>query len=145
VTNEDDAPATADDPRNYDFAEADVQMSSPESTIAADARNYDLELEPAPPVVPPEQQASSSRTTLDDPPPAAARFLGFRFRPIEEVTPDSRHSFVEEIVQQAVEAEGDVEQVENALRFMSEVFDDAGRLLSKQRRGGKGKGKERAQ
>jgi hypothetical protein len=54
VTDEDDAPATADDPWNYDFAEADVQMSFPESTIAADARNYDPELEPAPPVVPPE-------------------------------------------------------------------------------------------
>jgi hypothetical protein len=72
LTDEDDTPATADDPRNYDFAEADVQMSSPESTIAADARNYDPELEPTPPIVPPEQQASSSRATLDDLLPAAA-------------------------------------------------------------------------
>jgi hypothetical protein len=42
-------------------------------------------------------------------------------------------------VQHAAEAEGDVEQVENALRFMSEVFDEAGRLLNMKRRRGKGK------
>jgi hypothetical protein len=103
VTDEDDAFATADD-----------------------LRNYDPGLEPAPAAVPPEQQVLSSRMTLDNPPPAAARFLGFRFRPIEEVTLDSRPTFVEEIVQHAVESEGDIERVENALRFMSEVFDEAG-------------------
>lgn len=145
MTDKDNAPVTADDPRNYNFDDKDVRVSSPEPSIAADPRNYDPELEPAPDAVPLEQQASSSRMTLEDPPPQGVRFIGFRFCPIEEVTTDSRPTFVEEIVQHAVESEDDIEQVENALRFMSEVFNKAGRLLSKQRRGGKGKGKERAQ
>jgi hypothetical protein len=54
VTDEDDAPTLADDPRNYNLEEEDVQMSSPESSIAADEHNYDSGLEPAPAVVPPE-------------------------------------------------------------------------------------------
>ncbi|KAJ7825740.1 hypothetical protein B0H14DRAFT_3468244 [Mycena olivaceomarginata] len=46
VTNEDDTPATANDPRNYDFDEEDVQMSSPEPPIVADVRNYNPRLAP---------------------------------------------------------------------------------------------------
>jgi hypothetical protein len=55
VTDEDDAPAIADDPRNYDLNNEDVQMSSPELSITANNCNYDSELEPVPVVVPPEQ------------------------------------------------------------------------------------------
>jgi hypothetical protein len=120
-------------------------MLSPELPIVADARNYNPELEPTLSAVPPEQQVSSSRATLDNLPPAAALFLRFRLRSIEEITPASCSSFVEEIVQHVMEAEGRVEWVETALQFMSEIFDKAGRLLSRQRRGDKGKGKEHAQ
>jgi hypothetical protein len=41
VTDEDDAPAAVDDPRNYDLEDEDGQMSSPEPSIVADPRNYD--------------------------------------------------------------------------------------------------------
>ncbi|KAJ7309212.1 hypothetical protein DFH08DRAFT_823632 [Mycena albidolilacea] len=118
VTNEDDAPATADDPWNYDF-----------------------ELEPAPDTVPMEQQASSSCMTLDDPPPRDAHFLGFRPRPAAEIASASCASLVEEILQQSAEDVEGEEQLESALLAMSEVFEQAGRLL---RRGDKGKGKGRA-
>jgi hypothetical protein len=121
VTDKDDAPAAADDPRNYDF-----------------------ELEPAPDVVPVEQQELSSRMTLDDPPPRDARFLGFRPRPAAEITSASRASLVEEILQQSAEDIEGEEQLESALLAMSEVFEQAGRLLGKRRRGDKGKGKGRA-
>jgi hypothetical protein len=121
VTDEDDAPATSDDPRNYD-----------------------CELEPVPDAVPVEQQASSSRTTLDDPPPWDARFLGFHPRSAAEIASASRASLVEEILQQATEDVEGEEQLESALLAMSEVFEQAGRLLGKRRRGDKGKGKGRA-
>jgi hypothetical protein len=141
VTDEDEAPAAADDPRNDDYEDEDAPMSSPEPPIAADPRNYDPELEPAPDAVPVEQQASSSRMTLDDPTPRDARFLRFRPRPAAEITSASRASLVEEILQQSAEdAEGE-EQLESALLTMSEVFGQAGRLLGKRRRGGKGKGR----
>jgi hypothetical protein len=144
VTDEDDAPEAADDPRNYDFDDEDVRTSSPEPSIAADPRNYDPELEPAPAVVPVEQQASSSRMTLDDPPLRDARFLGFRPRSAAEISSASRASLVEEILQQATEDVEGEEQLESALLAMSEVFEQAGRLLGKRRRGDKGKGKGRA-
>jgi hypothetical protein len=143
VTDEDDAPATADDPQNYDFEDEDVQMSSPEPLVVADARNYDPELEPAPPAVPPEQQASSCRT-LDDPPPLNARFLGFCLRPVTELATASRSSLVEEIMQQTAEDAGDEGQLESMLLLMSEVFGQAGRHLGRKHCSNKGKGKERA-
>jgi hypothetical protein len=144
VTDEDNAPTLADDPRNYDLEEEDVQMSSPEPSIAADARNYDSGLEPAPAVVPPEQQASSSRMTLDDPPPFGAHFLGFRPHPPAEIASASCASLVEEIMQQPIVDAEDEEQLENVLLMMSEVFGQAGRLLGKRRCGDKRKGKGRA-
>jgi hypothetical protein len=143
VTDEGDAPATANDPRNYDFEDEDVRTSSPEPPIAADPRNYDPELEPVPDAVPVEQQASSSRMTLDDPPLRDAHFLGFRPRPAAEIASTSRASLVEEILQQSAEDIEGEEQLESALLAMSEVFGQAGRLLGKRRRGGKGKGKDR--
>ncbi|KAJ7796529.1 hypothetical protein B0H14DRAFT_3494712 [Mycena olivaceomarginata] len=144
-SSEDETPAykKPDDPRNYDLEEEDVQMSSPESSIAADECNYDSGLEPAPAVVPPEQQVSSSRVTLDDPPPFDARFLGFRPRSATEITSASRASLVE-IVQQSAANTKNEEQLENALLTMSEVFGQAGKLLGRRRRGDKGKGKGRA-
>ncbi|KAJ7334220.1 hypothetical protein DFH08DRAFT_814246 [Mycena albidolilacea] len=144
VTDEDDAPALADDPRNYDFEDEDVQMSSLETPIVTDACNYNPRLEPVSPVVPPEQQASSFRRTLDDPPLLDARFLGFRLRPVAELVSASRSSFVEEILQQSAEDAGDEGQLESALLLMSEVFGQAGRCLGQRHRGAKGKGKERA-
>jgi hypothetical protein len=121
VTDKDDAPATADDPRNYDF-----------------------ELEPAPDAVPVEQQVLSSRMTLDDPPPRDACFLGFRLRPAAEIVSASRASLVEEILQQSAEDVEGEEQLESTLLAMSEVFEQAGRLLGKRHCGDKGKGKGRA-
>jgi hypothetical protein len=141
VTDEDEAPAVADDPRNFDYEDEDVRMSSPEPPIAADPRNYDPELEPAPAAVPVEQQVSSSRRTLDDPTPQDARFLGFRPRSAAEIASASRASLVEEILQQSAEDVEGEEQLESALLTMSEVFGQAGRLLGKRRRGGKGKGR----
>jgi hypothetical protein len=143
VTDEDEVPATADDLRNYDFDDGDAPMSSPEPPIAADPRNYDPELEPAPGAVPVEQQASSSRMTLDDPAPQGVRFLGFRPRPAAEIASASRASLVEEILQQSAE-DGGEEGLESALLTMSEVFGQAGRLLGQRRRGNRGKGKGRA-
>jgi hypothetical protein len=131
----------AEKPRNYYLEEEDVQMSSPEPSIAADDRDYDLGLEPTSAVVPPEQQASSSRVMLDDPPPTGARFLGFRLWPVAEILTASCSSFVEEIVQQSAEDPGDEEQLQSALLLMSEAFRQAGRLLGRRRRGDKGKGK----
>jgi hypothetical protein len=144
VTNEDDAPATADDPRNYDFEDEGVRMSPPEPPIAADPRNYDPELEPAPDAIPVEQQTSSSHMTLDDPLPRDARFLGCRPRPAAEIASASRASLVEEILQQSAEDVEGEEQLESALLAMSEVFGQAGRLLGQRRRGDKGKGKGHA-
>jgi hypothetical protein len=144
VTDENDAPATADDARNYDFNDEDVQMSSPEHPIAADPRNYDPELEPVPDAVPLEQQASSSRMTLDDPPPLATHFLGFRLCPVAEITNASCSSLVEEVVQQVADDEDDEEQLESALLLMSEVFGQVGRRLGRKCRDDKGKGKGRA-
>jgi hypothetical protein len=144
VTDEDDAPMAADDPRSYDFEDEDVRASFSEPPIAADPRNYDPELEPAPAAVPMEQQASSSHVTLDDPSPRDARFLGFHPRPAAEIASASRASLVEEILQQSaedVEGEG---QLESALLAMSEVFEQVGRLLGKRRCGDKGKGTGRA-
>jgi FtsZ-interacting cell division protein ZipA len=141
VTDEDEAPAAADDPRNYDYEEEDMRMSSPEPPIAADPRNYDPELEPAPDAVPVEQQASTSRMTLDDPTPRDARFLRFRPRPAAEIASASCASLVEEILQQSAEDVEGEEQLENVLLMMSEVFGQAGRLLGKRHRGGKGKGR----
>jgi hypothetical protein len=143
VTDEDDAPALADDPRNYDLEEEDVRMSSPESSIAADERNHDSSLEPTPAVVPPEQQVLSSRVTLDDPPSFDARFLRFHPRSAAEITSAACASLVEEIVQQLAADTGDEEQLENALLTMSEVFRKAGKLLGRRRCGDKGKGKGR--
>jgi Mg-chelatase subunit ChlI len=51
---------------------------------------------------------------------------------------------VEEILQQSAEDVKGEEQLESALLTMSEVFEQAGRLLGKRRRGDKGKGKGRA-
>jgi hypothetical protein len=144
VTDEDDTFATADDPRNYDLEEEDARMSSPELPLAADERNYDPGLEPAPAAVPPEQQASSSHMTLDDPPPLVTHFLGFRLRPVAEITTASCSSLVEEVVQQAAEDADDEEQLESALLLMSEVFGQAGRCLGRKCRDDKGKGKGRA-
>jgi hypothetical protein len=144
VTDEDDAPVTADDPRNYDFDDEAMQMSSPEPPIAADPRNYDPELEPAPDAVPMEQQASSSRMTLDDPPPQGVHFLGFRPRSAAEIASASHAALVEEILQQSAEDIGEEGQLESALLAMSEVFGQAGRLLVRRRHGDKGKGKGRA-
>jgi hypothetical protein len=144
VIDEDDAPVAADNPRNYDFKDEDVQTSSLEPSIAADPRNYDPELEPAPAVVPVEQQASSSRMTLDDPPLRDARFLRFCPHPVAEIASASRASLVEEILQQSAEDVEGEEQWESTLLAMSEVFGQVGRLLGKRRRGGKGKGKDRA-
>jgi hypothetical protein len=144
VTDEDDAPAATDNPRNYGFKDEDMQGSSPEPPIAADPRNYDLESEPMPDVVPVEQQALSSRMTLDDPIPRDVHFLGFRPRPAAEIASASHASLVEEIMQQSTADAGDEEQLGNALLVMSEVFGQAGRLLGKRRRGDKGKGKGRA-
>jgi hypothetical protein len=141
VTDEDEAPATADDPRNYDFEEEDVQMSSPEPPIAADPRNYDSELEPVPEAVPVEQQALSSCMTLDDPPPQDARFLGFCPCPAAEIASASRASLVEEILQQSAEDVEGEEQLASALLVMSEVFGQAGRLLGQRHCEDKGKGK----
>jgi hypothetical protein len=141
VTDEDDAPATADDPRNYDFKEEDVQMSSPEPPIAANPCNYNSELKLVPDAVPVGQQASSSRMTLDDPPPQDARFLGFRPCPAAEIASTSRASLVEEILQQSAEDVGDEKQLESALLVMSEVVGQASRLLGLRRCGDKGKGK----
>jgi hypothetical protein len=141
VTNEDDAPVLADDPRNYYLKEEDIQMSSPESSIAADDRNYDSGLEPAPAVVPPEQQVSSSRMTLDNLPPFDACFLRFRPCPATEIASASHASLMEEIIQQSTVDTGDEEQLENVLLMMSEVFGQVGRLLGQRRRGDKGKGK----
>jgi hypothetical protein len=81
---------------------------------------------------------------LDDLPPSDAHFLGFRLRPIEELSPTSRSSFMEENVQQATEDEVDIGWLESVLFFMSGVFNQAGNLLGQQHCGGKGKGKERA-
>jgi hypothetical protein len=144
VTDEDDTPVAADDPRNYDFKDEDVQMSSPEPPIAADPHNYDPELEPAPDTVPVEQQVLSSRRTLDNPPPQDARFLGFCLCPAAEIASASRASLVEEILQQPAEDVEGEEQLKSALLAMSEVFRQAGRLLGKRCRGDKGKGKGRA-
>jgi hypothetical protein len=144
VTDEDDASTAADDPQNYNFDDEDAQTSSPEPSIAADPRNYDPELEPTLAVVPVEQQASSSCMTLDNPPLRDACFLGFRPRPAAEIASASRASLMEEILQQSAEDVEGEEQLESALLTMSEVFGQAGRLLGKRRRGGKGKGKDRA-
>jgi hypothetical protein len=128
VTDEDEEPALADDPRNYNLKEGDVSMG----------------LEPAPAVVPPKQQVSSSRVTLDDPPPSDARFLRFRPRPAAEIASASRAALMKEIMQQSTADTGDEEQLENTLLMMSEVFGQASRLLGKRRHGEKGKGKGRA-
>jgi hypothetical protein len=113
------------------------------STAADDLRNYDFELEPTPDAVPMEQQVLSSRMTLDDPPPRDARFLGFRPRSAAEIASASCASLVEEILQQSTEDVEGEEQLESALLAMSEVLEQAGRLLGKRRRGDKGKGKGR--
>jgi hypothetical protein len=139
VTDEDEAPATADDPRNYDYEGEDTRMSSLEPPIAADPRNYDPELEPVPDAVPVEQQASSSRMMLDNPTPQNARFLGFCPCPAAEIASASRASLVEEILQQSAEDVEGEEQLESALLKMSEVFGQAGRLLGQRRQGGKGR------
>jgi hypothetical protein len=55
----------------------------------------------------------------------------------------SPRPLVEEILQQATEDVEGEEQLESALLAMSEVFEQAGRLLGKRRRGDKGKGKGR--
>jgi hypothetical protein len=144
VTDKDEEPALADDPRNYDLEEGDVSMSSLEPSIAADAHNYDSSPEPAPAVVLPEQQASSSRVTSDDPPPSDACFLRFHPRPAAEIASASHAALVEEIMQQSTADTGDKEQLENTLLMMSQVFGQASRLLGKRRRGEKGKGKGHA-
>ncbi|KAF8174854.1 hypothetical protein K438DRAFT_1771436 [Mycena galopus ATCC 62051] len=84
-------------------------MPPAEASIMLDPNNYDIELEPAPPVLPPEQQAPSARSTLDNPPPVAVapHFLGFRLRPIEEFSAAACPTFVDEIVQWAIEGEED--------------------------------------
>jgi hypothetical protein len=145
VTDEDDVPAVAEDLWNYNLGEEDVLISSPESSVMANNRNYNSELEPVPPFVPPEQQASSSRAMLDDLPPPDTCFLSFRVRSIEELMLASCSSFVKEIAQQAMEDRVDMECLENALLLMSGVFSQAGSFLGQKRHNGKGKGKERAQ
>ncbi|KAF8142352.1 hypothetical protein K438DRAFT_1995041 [Mycena galopus ATCC 62051] len=114
-----------DDMRNYDL-DGGVPMPPIDPSIAADPNNYKVELEPASPVVPLEQQASSSRTTLDDPPPVASEpaphFLGFRLCPVEEISAAVRPTFVDEIVQWAIEGEEDETRVESMLLFMSAIF-----------------------
>ncbi|KAF8194459.1 hypothetical protein K438DRAFT_1761367 [Mycena galopus ATCC 62051] len=102
VVEDEEMVAAVDDMRNYNL-DGDVPMPPVDPSIAADPNNYDVELEPAPPVVSPEQQMSSSRTTLDNPPPVALEpaphFLGFRLRPIEEFSAAARPTFVDKIVQ----------------------------------------------
>jgi hypothetical protein len=144
VTDEDEEPALADSPRNYDLEGGSASMLSPEPSIAADTRNYDSGLEPAPAMVPLEQRASSSRVTLDNPPTSEARFLRFRPRSAAEIASASRAALVEEIMQQASADTGDEEELEDALMTMSEVFGQASKLLGKRCRGEKGKGKARA-
>ncbi|KAF8174641.1 hypothetical protein K438DRAFT_1771486 [Mycena galopus ATCC 62051] len=145
VVEDEEMPATVDDMRNYDL-DGDVPMPPVDPSIAADPSNYDAELEPAPPVVPPEQQASSSRTTLDDPPPVASgpapHFLGFRLRLIKESSAAARPTFVDEIVQWAIEGKEDETWVESALLFMLAIFSQAGSTLGQRHRNGKGKARE---
>jgi hypothetical protein len=141
VTDEDDAPAAADNLQNYDLENEDERMSSPEPPIVADHRNYNTELEPVPDAVPVEQQASSSRMMLHNSPPRDTRFLGFRPRPVAEIASAPHASLVEEILQQLVEDTGDGEQLESALLMMSEVFGQAGKLLGKRCRGTRGRAK----
>ncbi|KAF8198703.1 hypothetical protein K438DRAFT_1966667 [Mycena galopus ATCC 62051] len=145
IVVEDEGMPAVDDMRNYDL-DGDVPMPPVGPSIAADPNNYDVELEPAPPVVPLEQQASSSRTTLDDPLPVASEpaphFLGFRLRHIEEFSAAARPTFVDEIVQWAIEGEEDETRVESALLFMSAIFSQAENMLGQRRRNGKGKARE---
>ncbi|KAF8154317.1 hypothetical protein K438DRAFT_1777951 [Mycena galopus ATCC 62051] len=145
IVVEDEEMPAVDDMQNYDL-DGDVPMPPVDPSIAADPNNYDVELEPAPPIVPPEQQASSSRTTLDDPPPVASEpaphFLGFRLHPIEEFSAAARPTFVDEIVQWAIEGEEDETRVESALFFMSAIFSQAGNTLGQRCRNGKGKVRE---
>jgi hypothetical protein len=135
VTDEDEEPALADDPRNYDLEEGNASMLSPEPPFAADTRNYDSGLEPAPAVVPLEQQASSSHVTLDNPPTSEARFLRLHPRSAAEIASASHAALVEEIMQQASADTGDEEELEDALMTMSEVFGQASKLLGKRRCG----------
>ncbi|KAF8166123.1 hypothetical protein K438DRAFT_1984469 [Mycena galopus ATCC 62051] len=145
VVEDEEMPAVVDDMRSYDL-DGDVPMPPVDPSIAADPNNYDVELEPAPPVVPSEQQVSFSRTTLDDPLPIASEpaphFLGFRLCPIEEFSAAARPTFVDEIVQWAIKGEEDETQVESALLFMSAIFSQAGNTLGQWRRNGKGKARE---
>ncbi|KAF8215538.1 hypothetical protein K438DRAFT_1954260 [Mycena galopus ATCC 62051] len=142
MVEDEEMPAAVDDMRNYDL-DGDLPMPPVDPSIATDPNNYDVKLEPAPPVVPPEQQASSSRTTLDNLPPVASEpalhFLGFRLRPIEEFSAAARPTFVDEIVQWAIEGKEDETQVESTLLFMSAIFSQAGNTLGQRRRNGKGK------
>jgi hypothetical protein len=108
-----------------------------------DPRNYDPTLEPAPAAVPPEQHASSSRSTLDNLLPNALdpHLLGFRLRPMEDLSPSSRVAFVDEIVHWADQSGADEERVESALLFMSAIFSQAGNTLGHRCRDRKGKGR----
>jgi hypothetical protein len=108
-----------------------------------DPRNYDPTLEPAPAAVPPGQHASSSRSTLDDLLPNALdpHFLGFRLRPMEDLSPSSWAAFVDEIVHWVDQSGADEGRVESALLFMSAIFSQAGNTLGRRRRDRKGKGR----
>ncbi|KAF8145488.1 hypothetical protein K438DRAFT_1781909 [Mycena galopus ATCC 62051] len=145
VVEDEEMPMAVDNMRNYDL-DGDVPMPPVDPSITVDPNNYDVELQPAPPAIPLEQQVSSSRTTLDDPQPVATEpaqhFLGFRLRPIEEFSAAARPTFVDEIVQWAIEGEEDEMRVESALLFMLAIFSQAGNTLGQQHQSGKGKAHE---
>jgi hypothetical protein len=142
VTDEEVMSVEVGDLRYPEGADEDVSMSSPDTPIGVDPRNYDPTLEPTPATVPPEQHTSSSRSTLDDPLPQALdpHFLGFRLRPMEDLSPSSRAAFVDEIVHWADQSGADEERVESALLFMSAIFSQAGKMLGRRRQDRKGKG-----
>ncbi|KAF8211773.1 hypothetical protein K438DRAFT_1752439 [Mycena galopus ATCC 62051] len=139
-----------------------IVVEDEEMLAADDMRNYDLDGDmPMPP------QITTTTTSSWNPPPPrcspgtagvffsdhsgrpAARgfgtgphFLGFRLRPIEEFLAAARPTFVDEIVQWAIEGEEDETRVESALLFMSAIFSQAGNTLGQRRRNGKGKARE---
>jgi hypothetical protein len=131
VMDQETTPVEVGDLRYLEGADEDVSMSSPDPPIRLDPRNYNPTLEPAPTAVPPEQHTSSSQSTLDDlsfnaPDP---HFLGFRLRPLEDLSPSLRAVFVDEIVHWTDQSGADEEHVESALLFMPAIFSQAGNTL----------------
>jgi hypothetical protein len=131
VTDEEATSVEVGDLRYPEGADEDVSLSSPDPPIRVDPYSYDPALEPAPAAVPPEQHASSSRSTLDNPSSNAPdlHFLGFRLRPLEDLSPSSHMAFVHKIVHWAEQSGADEERIEGALLFMSAIFSQAGNTL----------------